>query len=191
MEGQKLVKIVALGDSITYGFPYSPNLSWVNLVSQELAVPVINKGINGDSTAGMLERFIRDVINNSPSHVIIMGGTNDACARVPEEKVYGHFCDMVELAFAHCIIPIIGIPIPCNYSNDEYFLGLYREEMREYAISNKLNMIDFYSEFVESKGRSVNGKLYSDALHPNEEGYRVMTNTALRVLKSCLRLNSK
>lgn len=178
-----MVKIVALGDSITYGFPYSPNSSWVNLVSQELDISMINKGINGDSTAGMLERFTRHVINNSPTHVIIMGGTNDACARVAEERVYKNICHMAELALEHSITPIFGIPIPCNCSNDERYLGLYREAMREYAVSNRINVLDFYLKFINSKGRVVDLKLYSDAFHPNEAGYRVMANTASTVLK--------
>ncbi len=186
-----MVKVVALGDSITYGFPYTPNFSWVNLVNQELGVPMINRGANGDSTAGMLSRFNRDVINNLPSHVIIMGGTNDACARVEAAKVYENIRHMTEMALEHCITPIIGIPIPCNYSKDEYFLGLYREEIREYASFNTINVIDFYAAFIESKARLVDLKLYSDIFHPNHAGYRVMADIALTVLKSCLQLSGR
>ncbi|HWR42438.1 SGNH/GDSL hydrolase family protein [Sporomusa sp.] len=180
------MKIVAIGDSITYGFPYTPNLAWGNLASKELGISIINKGVNGDTSAGMLERFISDVISCSPSHVIIMGGTNDACAGVEAEEVYDHIRHMVELALQYGVTPIIGIPIPCNYSKDESILSLYRADMREYAMDNNIGMIDFYTAFMESESRQARTKLYADVLHPNEEGYRVMANVASTILTKLL-----
>ncbi|SMC74933.1 GDSL-type esterase/lipase family protein [Sporomusa malonica] len=177
------MKVVAIGDSITYGFPYTPDSAWGNLVNKELGIPIINKGVNGDTSAGMLARFSNDVVRCSPSHVIIMGGTNDACAGVAAEEVYDNISRMVDLAVQNGIIPIIGIPIPCNYSKDERILGLYRADMREYGMANNICMIDFYSAFMEAGGRQTKLELYADVLHPNEEGYRVMAKVALNLLK--------
>ncbi|MDF2570216.1 MAG: GDSL-like Lipase/Acylhydrolase family protein [Sporomusa sp.] len=180
------MKVVAIGDSITYGFPYTPNLAWGNLVSKELGISIINKGVNGDTSAGMEERFICDVISCSPSHVIITGGTNDACAGVEAEEVYDNICHMVELALQYGVTPIIGIPIPCNYSRDECILSLYRADMREYAMTNNIGMIDFYTAFMDSESRQTKTKLYADVLHPNEEGYRIMANVASNFLTRML-----
>ena len=38
--------IVALGDSLTYGYPYSPGSSWVGLAAKELGITIYNRGIN-------------------------------------------------------------------------------------------------------------------------------------------------
>ena len=35
--------IVALGDSLTYGYPYSPGSSWVSLAAEELALTIHNR----------------------------------------------------------------------------------------------------------------------------------------------------
>lgn len=55
MSGEK--KIVAIGDSITYGFPYLPCMSWVHIVGEELGFSIINKGVNGNTSSQMVERF--------------------------------------------------------------------------------------------------------------------------------------
>lgn len=177
------MKLVAIGDSITYGFPYTSDLAWGSLVTKQLGIPIINKGVNGDTSAGMLARFNQDVIRYSPSHVIITGGTNDACAGVAAEAVYENISRMVELAKQNGIIPIIGIPIPCIHANDEQILGLYREDMREYAGANKISVIDFYTAFMEAGVRQVKRRLYADVLHPNEEGYRVMAKAVMSLLE--------
>jgi len=173
-------KIVAIGDSITYGFPYSPEVSWVQLASQRLGISIINKGINGNTTGEMSARFERDVIRLLPSHVIIMGGTNDACAGMEAEEVEANIRYMAETAQQRGIMPIIGLPIPCNYPQDEYTLGLYREDMREYALAKHVPLIDFYTAFLQSGSRRPETTYYADVLHPNERGYQVMAATAVK-----------
>ncbi|TWH46068.1 GDSL-type esterase/lipase family protein [Sporomusa sp. KB1] len=175
-------KIVAIGDSITYGFPYLPCLSWVHLAGEELGLSIINKGVNGNTSSQMVERFDFDVISQLPSHVIIMGGTNDACAKVEAEEVHNNIRYMVETALQYGITPLIGLPIPCMYPQDEYILGLYREDMREYALMNKLTAIDFYTAFLKSKRPQV--EFYADVLHPNEHGYKVMAGIAVKALQT-------
>jgi len=174
-------KIVAIGDSITYGFPYLQCLSWVHLAGEELGLSIINKGVNGNTSSQMAKRFDFDVISQMPSQVIIMGGTNDACAKVEAEDVDNNIRYMVETALQYGITPLIGLPIPCTYPQDEYILGLYREDMREYALTNKLAVIDFYTAFLRSKRRQV--EFYADVLHPNERGYKVMAEVAVKALQ--------
>ena len=42
------MKIVCLGDSLTYGFGVSRSNSWTNIVNKETRLEIVNKGINGD-----------------------------------------------------------------------------------------------------------------------------------------------
>ena len=71
MTGRKA--IVCLGDSITYGFPFGPEASWVELSAKALGLNMINMGANGDTTRAMRRRFKRDVTGLDPAYVIIMG----------------------------------------------------------------------------------------------------------------------
>jgi lysophospholipase L1-like esterase len=85
--------IVALGDSLTVGetefeLPYPRQATsypkYLELLANkhlrslqsDVRVNVLNRGINGDLTSGMLERFSEDVVNEKADYVIKLGGAN-------------------------------------------------------------------------------------------------------------------
>ncbi|MEG6586460.1 GNAT family N-acetyltransferase [Dendrosporobacter sp. 1207_IL3150] len=171
-----------MGDSITYGFPYSQDQSWFNIAAKEFRIEYYNKGINGDTTSGMLNRFAKEVILNNPSHVIIMGGTNDAYCCTKADCVLSNIKEMVELALQHSIMPIIGLPIPCNDSFEETLLSQYREKIREFAIINNVVYIDFHKEMADRTGSKLKPALHCDGIHPSVAGYRKMADTAISSL---------
>jgi acyl-CoA thioesterase-1 len=78
------LKIVAIGSSSTAGAgASSPAHSYPSRLAVELAalfpkrpISVVNRGVNGDETQGMLARFERDVIAEKPDLVIWQVGTN-------------------------------------------------------------------------------------------------------------------
>ncbi|MCC5465342.1 GDSL-type esterase/lipase family protein [Pelosinus baikalensis] len=172
-------KIVAIGDSITYGFPYTSEGSWFNLASKQLNIEHMNKGINGDTTDGMLERFYKDVLRQKLSHVIIMGGTNDAYAGIAVDEVINNLQTMAELAVDNTITPIFGLPIPCNDVDAESLIGQYRERICQYAAENDIAIIDFYGAMVDESSGKIKEGLHSDGIHPNEAGYKVMAGVAV------------
>ena len=172
------IKIVAIGDSITYGFPYEPTLSWLNLAAEGLNIDYINGGINGDTTDGMLNRFGHDVLRYTPSHVIIMGGTNDARFGITVNKVIDNIGDMVGLAVQKGIIPILGLPIPCNDLTEEKLLEQYREKMRQYAVDNNIEVIDFNKGMIDESCVDIKTSLLCDGVHPNTAGYEIMAGVA-------------
>lgn len=180
------IKIIGLGDSITCGYPYEPALSWFNLAQNHLHTETVNQGVNGDTTEGMLSRFQQDVIRYKPSHVIIMGGTNDAYAGVIADQVISNIRDMVELALKNRIVPIIGLPIPCNDLTAETLLEQYRQRMRHYIEKNKIDVIDFHKFMVDGSGSKIKEKMHCDGIHPNKAGHQVMADVALNMLQKCL-----
>lgn len=103
-------KMVALGDSITYGFiprnaPGYPGQldSFAKLTAQSLGMNFVNYGISGSSlatltlggTAGspMVYRF--DLMDDDADVILIMGGTNDIRLGIP----LGTFSDTDELTY--------------------------------------------------------------------------------------------
>lgn len=176
------LKIVAIGDSITYGFPYLPDYSWVQLAANKLGLHMINKGINGDTTGGMLERFAIDVLAHKPSHVLIMGGANDAFERIAVQEVAANISQMVNTAINQAIVPVIGLPTPCNFP-EEALLAKYRQSLCRYAETNDIAVLDFYSAMLHPSGQGMNSGLHIDGVHPNEAGYRVMATVAVEFLR--------
>jgi len=176
------IKVVGIGDSITYGYPYESEVSWLNLAAGRLHIDYINQGINGDTTDGMAKRFDHDVLRYTPSHVIIMGGTNDAYARLTADQVIDNIRDMVELAVQKGIIPVLGLPIPCNDFAEEILLRQYRDKMRQCAGDHHIEVIDFHKAMVDDSGVKIKAGLYCDDIHPSTAGYEIMASVATQFL---------
>lgn len=68
------MKIVCIGDSLTEGYQMDLSKRWTDVLQEKLDIEIINSGICGDTTGGMLARFKEMVIDHKPTHVIIMGG---------------------------------------------------------------------------------------------------------------------
>lgn len=180
MSDKTAADIVALGDSITYGCPYTPRESWVYITSVKLGIKIINKGINGDTTEGMLARFATDVLKYNPLRVIIMGGTNDAYLEIETAQLMENLASMVKIAQSNEIGVILGFPIPCHDAAVEALLQNYRAGMRQYASMHSLAVLDFGPALSDTT--QVKRQLYSDSAHPNGAGYRVMADVAIRSL---------
>ena len=73
--------IVFLGDSITQGW----GEDFKGLFGD---VNVVNRGISGDTSRGLLLRLKRDVIDLSPAAVVIMIGANDLAEKAKGEIIF-------------------------------------------------------------------------------------------------------
>lgn len=184
------MKIVAIGDSITEGYPFSKQESWVEHLAQELKCPVVNQGICGDFTSGMRVRFQRDVIDHVPTHVIILGGANDAYEKIHLESVSANIKAMEKSCRQNDIVPIFGLPTPSLLQEEEQFLSKYRNWMKSYADEKRILLIDFYSAFMNKINTGQGAQLYVDEVHPSIEGYALMGEVVVSEIgvnmKSCL-----
>ena len=177
--------VVALGDSLTYGYPYSPPFSWVNLMAEQLGIPCVNKGLCGDTTAGMLRRFTRHVLSFAPAYVIIMGGTNDLFRSVGVEAIVDNVGLVVEMARQNGIVPVIGIPAPCNDSRAGELPELCRQ-LRAFCLLQTVACIDFNAVLTDDGGAGLRPELDSDGLHPNRQGHQLMAAAASAVMSGLL-----
>jgi lysophospholipase L1-like esterase len=174
---KKTDRIVCLGDSLTWGFPYGPLYSWVHLVGEQYRLNLINHGINGNLTEDMLARFERDVVSAKPSHVIIMGGTNDVIIRESFPRITLNLEQIVEQAFKWEIQPILGLPIPLGWSEPEVRLARVRDWIQNFAAQKNLPVINFAQGFYRlmTQGEyELRWDLLLDGSHPTIEGYEAM-----------------
>lgn len=174
MSEQK-IKVVALGDSITYGFPYTPEHSWVDIAGDLLNIKIINQGSCGDTTSFMLYRFFNCVVYYNPTHVIIMGGVNDAFCKISPGTVGENIRKMCTHAAESGIIPIIGLPTPVNEKPFENILTLYREQMNLFAGERQIKTIDFYRSILDPETGGIQDDYHVDGVHPSIYGYEAMT----------------
>lgn len=188
------MKIICIGDSLTKGYGVLIHETWVGLLNENKEVEFINKGINGDTSGGMLARFQKDVINEKPGFAMIMGGANDIVSGSDLGIIQSNMMSMVHQAYYHGITPIIGISTKAD-------LETFRRDWAELISANQINSkiskyrnwvlkfckifnvlyIDFYKEFDE-KIQGNNIRYYLDGLHPTKEGHRILADIACQKL---------
>ncbi|MBC7344275.1 MAG: GDSL family lipase [Clostridia bacterium] len=171
--------VVCLGDSLTYGFPYGPRYSWVQLVAKNSGLKMINKGVNGDTTTDMWLRLERDVLRYKPRATVIMGGTNDVAIGEPVFIICQQIEGMVKLLQEHNITPVLGLPIPSCMVFLEEPLTKYRQWLKEFSQSQNIMLLDFYSAMINPETGLVILEYYLDDVHPSRAGYEAMGRAVL------------
>ncbi len=193
------MKIICIGDSLTVGYGVFRNECWVELVKNKLNIEIINKGVNGDTTAGILSRSYLDVVENHPTHVMIMGGCNDFMCGRSLNMVKNNIEELVKEALTYNIIPIIGIEPPIDpilshrkWSGDvDYKLinkieDCYRQWILEFCTNQNLLYVDFYYSFTENLKNKNPRELYVDGIHPTSLGHQLMCQCFIYAIESIL-----
>lgn len=170
-------RLLAIGDSLTCGFPYPPDCSWVNLVSRQLRILIINRGICGETAGDMLGRFAAEISAHKATAVIITGGSNDAYSGVGVREFREQMAAMLEHARGSGLAPVIGLPPPI-IGREEARLAEYRSSLRLLATEFAASILDFYSPFIDAPSGKVRTGLFVDGVHPSLDGYAVMAEAA-------------
>ncbi len=186
-------RIICLGDSITYGYPYGPRASWVALAGGP-GLGLINRGLNGDTTAGMLRRLKADVIDRGPMGAVILGGTNDAFLGRVASEYQSNVRKIISALCRAGIHPVLGTVTPIHpeeagrilpgqdlqIKKAGQLLDEYRRWLRSWARDREVPLIDFAAAL--SGQETASGPLLVDGVHPSREGYRLMAAEAQKVL---------
>ena len=179
------MKLLCLGDSLTTGYGVWKSKAWCSLLNKK--IELINKGTNGDTTTGMLNRCFEDVVLFHPDVCLIMGGTNDFLLGYSVESALICIKEIVKELRDHFIIPTIGLQpmvIPALASNfwqdglDYNVVNnkiiFYRSSISQYCIENNIKYFDFYSAFEKANAIGNPNVFFIDGIHPSEKGHILM-----------------
>ena len=177
-------KVVVIGNSITEGWWYADSLFFKKN-------EFIARGISGQVTSQMLVRFRKDVIDLKPKAVVILAGANDIAENngyISLENIKGNIVSMIELAKLHKIDVILCSVLPAY--DFSWHKGLEPAEkiielnkmLKAYADRNRITYVDYHSKMADERN-GLPEKYSGDGVHPNAEGYKVMENILLPVLK--------
>jgi acyl-CoA thioesterase-1 len=178
--------IVALGDSLTYGYPYSPGSSWVSLAAEELALTIHNRGVNGETSLEMQARLESDVLALKPDAVIILAGSNDALGLrevITWDRTRQALQAMARRIKADRGEVIFVLPPPVDEPLAEARLKIQRKWLQEEAALKDLRLLDFYTPLLAESGFGIKPELTVDGLHPNKNGYKVLAQAAVAGLR--------
>jgi acyl-CoA thioesterase-1 len=185
------LKFVALGDSLTVGFtPYNPSqpmgycLPYTGFLEEILAeelprrglnhveVSFVNRGVNGDNTQGMLQRFKKQVIQEDPDYVIVWGGINDIFEMRPTEDIMRNLKQIYERTRE-----IGADPIACTVTSIVHQnpvvprIWELNDLIKAYCAENRILLVDLFKETSDELGLLMEG-YSSDGVHLNDEGNR-------------------
>ena len=191
--------IVCHGDSLTEGADLNHNYTWPLLVENKVKVKVINSGIGGDTSGGMLGRFYHDVVRRRPEMVLIMGGTNDLWWDLDINLIQANLFAMTCQAEFHNIVPVVGLPLPLFMDNIRHQqmmapiggwencvrkLAQLVEAIAASAGESDIACLDFYHHFLDEKGKVLGKYFLEDGLHPNKDGHLLIAEKTVDLLQS-------
>lgn len=169
-------RIILMGDSITeFWLNANPNF----FIDKPY---LINRGIGGQTTSQMLERFDADVISLKPKVVVILAGTNDIAGNTGPmtiPKIMENIAAMAKKAKARkikvvlcTVLPVFDYPWKPGLIPSEKITAL-NTLIKAYAEKNGITYLDYFSAMVDNRN-GLNTEYSGDGVHPNKKGYQVM-----------------
>ncbi len=168
--------IICFGDSITFGYGVAPQESYPLVLAKMVSEPVINAGIDGDTSTEALNRLETDVLSRDPRLVVIEFGGNDFLRKVPLDLTVNNIKEMVEKIQARgAMVAITDISS-----------GILMKEFRSpyWKIAKEKGAIFIPSVMV---GIITNPQMKSDFFHPNAKGYKIIAERVFRAIKPYLK----
>jgi acyl-CoA thioesterase-1 len=181
--------ILFFGDSLTagYGLRNPSAESYPAIIGQKineakLDYKVTNAGVSGDTSSGGLHRI--DYWLSQPVTVFVLElGINDVIrgmAPATTLKNLQAIIDRVKAKYPEVKIVIMGMQIPVFLHSP--IAAQFHEIYNKLAAGSHASLIPFFLE-------GVAGKIHlnlPDHLHPNAEGYKVISNNVWPVIKGLL-----
>lgn len=171
--------IICFGDSITYGYGANSGEDFPTALSKLISIPVINAGIDGDTTIEALRRIKFDVLDRDPLLVIVEFCGNDFLRKIPTGTTVANLREMIDKIQAQgAMVALVDV-------SAGMFLGEYRREFSKVAREKGAIFIPHILE-----GIITNPSMKSDFLHPNADGYKVIAQRIYRVISPYLNKNA-
>lgn len=177
--------IVFAGDSITQG--------WEQLGSEFPDLKVVNRGIAGDTSRGVLFRFREDVLSLNPQAVVLLVGINDLSGQAAPEIVAQNVKNILDMCWQeHPSLPVILCKVmPVGAEKPDVngrvrALNLLLEAMS--AAESRVTLCDTWKIFANANFAADKAD-FKDLLHPNDQGYAKLANALRQVLRDVLALH--
>ncbi|MCL2933588.1 MAG: GDSL-type esterase/lipase family protein [Trichodesmium sp. MAG_R03] len=196
------LKIVALGDSLVYGFGDYEGGGWVERLRRHWMLPgspghvLYNLGVRGNRVLQVEQRLEDEfhhrgeLRNCQPDIIVLSVGVNDS-ARVqrPNGRYYTDFYKfqtildkLLDTSKQLCSVIFVGmVPVDQSqmpfqnclyYSHDDQFI--YKEATRLACLKRKIPYLDVFEKWL-SRGESwLRSHLSDDGIHPNVRGYQAL-----------------
>lgn len=163
-------EIIFLGNSITEGG------KWQELIRLK---HVINRGISGDVTFGVLAR-LDEVLEARPAKLFLLIGINDMKRGIPHELILRNYKKIIKRVkdespgtkvYIQSILPINKWMLSLSYSklsNDA--ISAFNRQLQDLCVSERLCYVNLHEVFAGADG-SMRKELSIDGLHLRSAAY--------------------
>jgi len=171
---QRGEKILAFGDSLTYGFGAKSGEGYPEKLSLSIGIPVINAGINGDTSLDGLKR-ISTLLNDPEIKLMLLCfGGNDILQKRSLSALKGNLKQIIRVAKERGVkVLLISVP-------DIGVFGLSPLPLYE-ALADEMEIPLLAGVLADILDQP---KLKSDQVHPNVAGYTIFAKEIEKKLRA-------
>ncbi|MBX7245665.1 MAG: arylesterase [Candidatus Sumerlaeaceae bacterium] len=167
--------VIAFGDSLTKGVGAGPGEDYPAQLSQLIGIPVLNRGVSGETTAQALKRLERDVLSQNPRIVIVCLGGNDLLQHQPVSQTFANLEEIVnQIQGKGALVVLVGI-------KGLMFADNHGPEYKKLAVRRGAVFVpDVLSGILSDP------KLKFDQIHPNGQGYKIVAQRIYEAIRPYL-----
>ena len=168
--------IVCFGASLTAGEGAEPGDDYPSQLRKMVNLPVINAGVQGDSSVDELKRLQEDVLEKNPEIVIITQRTNDLKHYIPKQDSLNNL-EMIIDRIQHYGARVFLVTFETQEFKESYFKDIRNLAMKKHVIviADVLNGIDSNPQYMH------------DSIHPNNAGYGVVAKRVYQAIEPYLK----
>lgn len=180
-------QIVLVGDSITELF----NMELFDEFCDARGVKIYNRGISGDTSDRLMERFEENVMNINPKVVVILIGINDLTAGADPEYIAGNIRKTVEIIKNSdpntAIILEAVFPVNTKMNRNKMLnkarlqIGSLNNLIKNISDEYGADFIDLTDNLSDSDGM-FSRELTYDGLHPTAKGFSIAAKAIIEKL---------
>ena len=178
--GPACPKVVALGDSVTIGNPYTLADPWPNKLSALLPVHmrVDNYAVSGQTVIEVYNsQYVAQVQGNGFTVVLILAGVNDLIASDSGLQAFNRLKTMTDAIEAEGHTPVVGTVTPWKAygfwsSAKQTQTEDLNSRIRAWGNGSTRFVVDLYTAMESSTGSQTLAASYDggDGLHPSNAG---------------------
>lgn len=179
--------ILFAGTSLTAGLGLEPDSAYPQQIQRMidgagLRYEVVNAGVSGETSSGLLRRL--DWLLRQPLDIVVIEtGANDGLRGVPVATMKANIQQIIErIRAVHPDARIVLLQMESPPNLGRAYTQQFRDVFPELARKNDVTLFPFLLEGVAGV-RALN---QSDGMHPNEDGERIVARNVWKGLRPLL-----
>jgi lysophospholipase L1-like esterase len=188
---------MGFGDSITAGTGSSDGSGYRLKLQDQLRAEFVRgavdlQGIDGTLSRAGADRIAAALRDVRPAYVLVLYGTNDwnlrECRDAPLCDTVSNLGSVIDQTRELHSLPVLATLSPCNVGfnakcmqDREDWIVAMNAQIRTLAQQKQVPLADVHAAFEKAGGTNL-GSLFSDHVHPNDQGYAVLANELFRAI---------